>query len=570
MPLISFKMLIKFALLLVSVCAISAQVLPPSFVRRIRPGPTIFAPSGPVQGQEETYDLFRRIYTFKGIRYGQPPVGNLRFRQAVSPPPRQITQQAWDYGAECPQFSLLLNRIQGDEDCLFLNVATPTNIRAQLPVVVAVHGGGLQFGNGEISFLGPELINRENVIFVSFNYRLNVLGFLNTGDASSPGNYGLKDMVLVLRWVQDNIADFGGDRNDVTIMGISGGAVAVHALVVSPVTTGLFHKALSQSGSLFNGWAFNRQPLANAQMLARNLQLQYTNNIDLVNQLRQVSTERLLNAAGINHDRNPRLFDALTFMPSIDPFDSTEPRILPLPIAFLIRNGAINNVTYMIGFNSAESMYAVRDVMADATILERFNQNPNLLIPPEWELLPNSIQALEVINVFRVIYFGGAQNITVEHAHGWSQYVSDREFIFGISKQARLHQIRQRVFYFKFNYSGALSFAQRALGLAEVPGAMHGDDAFYLFRLNRAVTPVLPGDEAYAIQRRHVRLWTNFFRFGDPTPTLMDPLINAMWPPMTMNNDFLDIGLNLQPDVHPFANRLDAWRNFDERFNSDF
>lgn len=560
-------MLLKLITVFALSCAISAQILPPSGLRRIRPGPTIQTRSGPVQGQEETYDIFRRINTYKGIRYGQAPVGNLRFRQALPPTPWNQVHQAWDYGNSCPQLSILLNRVQGDEDCLFLNIATPTNIRARLPVVVAVHGGGLQFGNGEMSFLGPEFINQENVIFVSFNYRLNVFGFLNTGDANSPGNYGIKDMILVLQWVRDNIEFFGGNPSDVTIMGISGGAVAVHALVVSPVAAGLFHKALSQSGSLFNTWAFSRNPLSSVQMLTQNLQLQVNNNADLINQLRQVSVERLLKAAGLTGDANPRLFDELTFMPSIDPATSNEPRIFPAPLMFLIRNGNVNRVPYMVGFNGAESLYAVRDAVSDPTILERFNQNPNLLIPPEWNVQPNSAAAMEIINAFRSIYFFGSPVITQDMVWQWSQYVSDREFIFGISKLARLHRIHQSVFYFRFSYSGSLSFAQRAFGLSSLPGAMHGDDAFHLFRLNLAVTPVAPNDEAFTIQRRYVRLWTNFFKFSNPTPSAIDPMIQTTWPQMAANDEFMDIGSELRPDIHPFRARMDAWHAFDQRFN---
>lgn len=477
-----------------------------------------------------------------------------------------MVYQAWSYGPQCPQLSVLLGRVIGEEDCLFLNIATPTNIRSLLPVVVSIHGGGLQFGNGEIGTLGPELINHEDIIFVSFNFRLNVLGFLNAG-ASSPGNFGLKDMLMVLRWVRDNIQDFGGNPNDVTIYGISGGAVAVQALVLSPAAGGLFHKAHSQSGSLFNGWAFNTNPLTSAQMLAQNLQLTYTSYSDLVNQLRSVSVERLLNAAGLNENRSPGLFDELYFMPSVDPFDSPEDRVLPGPPDLLARFGNINQVPYLIGFNSDESMNARLDIASDPTILERFNQNPNLLIPREWNILPNSVDAATVINTFRIVYFGGAMNITTEHAEGWSQYVSDREFIFGISKQARLHRTRQSVFYYRFSYSGALSFVQRAFGLGDVPGAIHGDDMFYIFRMNVAVTPVWPGDEAFAIQRRQVRLFTNFYRFAHPTPTMMDPLINVTWRQMTQNVDFMDIGKNLTAQNEPFPDRLNVWKFFDDTYN---
>lgn len=559
-------MLLKLVVVFVSVCAIGAQILPPSGFRRVRPGPTIMTSGGPVQGQEETYDLFRRIYTYKGIPYADAPVGELRFAQSIPPIPWTETLQAWEFGSECPQFSFLFNRYSGDENCLFINVATPVNIRSRLPVVVSIHGGGLQFGNGNFDLLGPELINQENVIFVSLNYRLNVLGFLNTGDANSPGNYGIKDMILALQWVQHNIEEFGGNRDDVTIHGISGGAIGVHALVVSPVAAGLFHKAISHSGSLFNNWGFNQNPLKAVEMLTTNLQLDVYNNQDLVNQLRQVTTERLLRGANLEITQLPALFEELTFMPSVDPISSPEARIFPGPISFLVRFGLINLVPYMVGFNAQESLNAISNIASDSTILERFNHNPNLLVPTEWGLTPGSIQAQEVITAFRHTYFGGSQNITTDMAWQWANYVSDREFIFGISKQARLHRQRQNVFYFRFSYSGSLNFAQRILGLSHHPVAMHGDDAFYLFRLN-LVTPVLPSDEAYTVQRRYVRLWTNFIKYGNPTPTLIDPIINVNWSQLNPNENFLDIDSTLYMDVHPFSNRMDVWHDFDQRFN---
>lgn len=560
------EMFQTLAVIIVSACVASAQILPPSGFRRVRPGPTVQTRTGPVQGQEETFDVFRRINTFKGIRYGQPPVGDFRFRQGIPPTPWKEVHRAWSYGPRCPQITLL-DRSVGDEDCLFLNIAAPTNIRSRLPVGVLIHGGGLQLGSGQMDTLGPEYINQENIVWVSLNYRLNVFGFLNVGDRHSPGNFGLKDMILALQWVRDNIEYFGGNPNDVTIIGPSGGAVAVHSLVLSPVASGLFHKAIITSGSLFNYWAFNRNPRLNVQRLVQNLQLHVTSNEDLMSQLRQTSVERLLRAAGGLVLGTETSFGELEFMPSIDPIDSQEPRIIPLPIALMLRFGNVNRVPLVVGFNSAESLHVVAEVTNNPLALERFNQNPNLLVPLEWNIAPNSPQAQEVIAAFRTLYFGGAQNITANMAVQWSDYVSDREYISGISKLARLHRPLQRVFYYRFSFSGALSFGQRGFFLSDYPGAMHGDDTFYLYRMNRVVTPVLPSDVAFTVQRRFVRLWTNFMRFGHPTPSPMDPLVQPAWPQMTQSEEFYDINTTLTADVRPFRARLDIWHAFDQRFN---
>lgn len=546
-----FQVIVLFALFLF----VSAQILPPNGVRRVRPGPTIQTLSGPVQGQEETYDVFRRIITFKGIRYAQPPVGDLRFKQAIPPKPWKETFQAWNYGHWCPQVIPLINRFFGHEDCLFLNIATPTNVREKLPVVVSIHVGGLFFGNADMNLLGPELMVQENVIFVSFNYRLDVLGFLNTGDINSPGNYALKDMIMVLQWVQKNIEYFGGDPDDVTIMGVSGGAVAVHALVVSQAASGLFHKALSQSGSLFNGFGFNKNPSWSVQRLTENLKIEVENSKDLVEKLRQVPVQDLLQAAR-----------GLSFLPSIDAVESNEVRIFTDSIEALIENGKINRVPYIIGFNAHEALYEILNVRMDSSILDGYNNDPFLLVPSEWNLSRNTPQAQEVIDTFRRIYFDGATTITPDMSYQYSNYKSDRDFIFGISKQAQLHHDKQTVFYFRFSYRGALNFIQRTLRLTEYPGAHHGDDIFYLYRINVAVTPVLPNNEAFTIQRRYVRMWTNFVKTSTPTPNPNDSLIETIWPTMSDNDEFLDIGRELSADVRPFYDRLQAWHDFDKRF----
>lgn len=191
------------------------------------PGPIIQTQYGPIQGREEFYDGANSVYSYKGVRYAAPPVGNLRFRQPVPPAPWAEVFQAENHGSRCPQLDMFTNVYEGNEDCLFVNIATPKNRGTMKPVVVNFHGGGLQAGAGEIHPFRGDYINEHDVIYIAPNFRLNILGFLNTGDASSPGNYAIKDMIMVLQWVRNNIAAFGGDPNNVGIMGVSGGAVAV-------------------------------------------------------------------------------------------------------------------------------------------------------------------------------------------------------------------------------------------------------------------------------------------------------------------------------------------------------
>lgn len=122
--------------------------------------------------------------------------------------------------------------------------------------MVWIHGGGFIWGSGSEELYGPNFLMTEDIVFVTINYRLGMLGFLSLDDPSVgvPGNAGFKDMVLGLKWVQKNISAFGGDPNNVTIFGESAGGGAVHLLTLSPLAKGLFHKAIAQSGCALNPW----------------------------------------------------------------------------------------------------------------------------------------------------------------------------------------------------------------------------------------------------------------------------------------------------------------------------
>lgn len=200
-------------------------------------------------------------FSFKGIRYGEPPVGARRW----APPVAAACQGGVDLdasrlGSVCAQLVPLNSNgtVRGQEDCLFLNVWTPSLRPATpLPVVVWVHGGYLHMlSGGEPGYSPTErLAAQTNLVYVSFNYRLNAFGFmaLETLRPGSPsntsGNYGFMDQILALQWVQKNIHLFGGDPDKVTLLGQSSGGTSVWTLLMSPLAKGLFRAAVDMSGS---------------------------------------------------------------------------------------------------------------------------------------------------------------------------------------------------------------------------------------------------------------------------------------------------------------------------------
>ncbi|QXD15366.1 carboxylesterase family protein [Rhodocaloribacter litoris] len=204
------------------------------------------------------------VHVYRGIPYAAPPVGPLRW-QPPEPPVAWTGVRAADrFAPGCPQ-PLPRSRLpwtepfmhQGpvDEDCLYLNVWTAAaDSSERRPVLVYIHGGGFTEGSGSVPLYDGEALARKGLVVVTFNYRLGVLGFLAhpaltaASKHRASGNYGLLDQVAALRWVQRNIAAFGGDPGNVTIAGQSAGAMSVYLLTASPLAGGLFHRAIVQSG----------------------------------------------------------------------------------------------------------------------------------------------------------------------------------------------------------------------------------------------------------------------------------------------------------------------------------
>ncbi|CAH1239405.1 CES4A [Branchiostoma lanceolatum] len=241
--------LLLSALLLSASCAAQEPVVPTKY--------------GRISGYTAAADYSgAAVRTFLGVPFAKPPTGDLRFMPPVEPEPWDGVREATTFGAACPQEGMYLPGFaepfytadrDWSEDCLYMDVYAPvrsSGAEDPLAVMVYIHGGGWQVGTGSNSN-GTQLAAEQNVIVVTFNYRLGVFGFLGTGDHHAPGNAGLLDQTEAIRWVKDNIANFGGDGDRITIFGLSAGGMAVSLHLLSPLNSGLFHRAITQSGSPF-------------------------------------------------------------------------------------------------------------------------------------------------------------------------------------------------------------------------------------------------------------------------------------------------------------------------------
>jgi para-nitrobenzyl esterase len=295
------------------------------------------------------------VQIYRGIPYAAPPVGDLRWREPQPVTPWTGVRKATEFGNRCMQVHVwddMIFRDEMSEDCLNLNVWTPAaSPNAKLPVMVWIYGGGFVAGSTSEARQDGERLAGKGVVVVSMNYRLGVFGFLAHPELTkeSPhhasGNYGLLDQVAALRWVKKNIAAFGGDPENVTIFGESAGSFSVSALMASPVSRGLFHRAIGESGAFFTVGDQTLAPKGLAASEEAGRQFATTAGADSLAALRKKTADEVLKAATGN--------GPMRFGPNIDGY------LLPEDAHEIFAAGKQSHVSLLAGWNADEIRAAV-------------------------------------------------------------------------------------------------------------------------------------------------------------------------------------------------------------------
>ncbi len=322
-----------------------------------------------------------------GIPYAAPPTGALRWA-APRPAPRWTgIRQATSYGGRCAQLASGNGPRVDNENCLYLNVYTPRERDRRLPVLVMIHGGGLTTGAGD-QHDGSLIVNTDHIIVVSINYRLGPFGFLDlpglgTSALTGSGNFGLLDQQAALRWVQRNIAAFGGAPGEVTIDGESAGGWSMCALMTSPPARGLFRATIMQSGSC----ATQTRATARAASLAFAKQAGCPDPATAAACLRGLPEQTLLDAS-------------TSYQPL---FTSGGPE-LPVPAAQAVASGHYNRVPLLMGTNHnegrtfAQGFTGFTQQQADALITSEFGSRaPAILARYPWSSYPSPYTAAYMI-----------------------------------------------------------------------------------------------------------------------------------------------------------------------------
>jgi para-nitrobenzyl esterase len=316
--------------------------------------PIVKTQSGWVKG---VLNESKSVVAFKGIPFAAPPVGELRWRAPQAPLPWKGVRNATKFGASAMQIKQGSRNpwteefmVQNDisEDCLFLNVWTPgINGPKKYAVLVYIHGGGFVEGSGGVDVYDGEELAKKGIVVVTVNYRLGVFGFLAHPELSAEsshgvsGNYGILDQLAALQWIKKNIAAFGGDPSRVTIAGQSAGASSVNALIMAPQAAGLFHGAITESGTRFSTGSQSIPSLSDAEKLG--LKYAQAKGVKTIAQLRAMSPEQLMKP------------------------DSTKPQIRfgrlidgfyqPMDMLALFARGKQQDTPFLNGYNADETMY---------------------------------------------------------------------------------------------------------------------------------------------------------------------------------------------------------------------
>ncbi|XP_069468494.1 neuroligin-3 isoform X2 [Ambystoma mexicanum] len=338
-------------------------------------------------------EMLGPVDQYLGVPYAAPPTGEKRFLPPEPPSSWSGIRNATHFSPVCPQnihnavpeimmpvwftsnLDIIATYIQDqNEDCLYLNVYVPTEDGASAkkqgddladndgdededirdsgakPVMVYIHGGSYMEGTGNM-IDGSVLASYGNIIVITLNYRVGVLGFLSTGDQAAKGNYGLLDQIQALRWISENIAFFGGDPMRITVFGSGIGASCVSLLTLSHHSEGLFQRAIIQSGSALSSWAVNYQPVKYTRMLAEKVGCNVLDTVDMVDCLRQKSAKEL-----VEQDIQPARYH-VAFGPVIDG------DVIPDDPEILMEQGEFLNYDIMLGVNQGEGLKFVESVV---------------------------------------------------------------------------------------------------------------------------------------------------------------------------------------------------------------
>ncbi len=485
-------------------------------------------------------------FEFLGIPYAEPPIDDLRFQEPVPKEPWEDPVDAKEYGPQCPQVDF--DGITGEEDCLTLNVYSP-RIPSQsegrafsrsylLPVMVWVHPGVFNSGNGQMD---PTPMLDRGIVVVSMNYRLGALGYLNLNRPDAAGNMGMKDQIMALQWVRNNIALFGGDPEKVTLAGY-GEATHLHQL--SPMGRGLYHGVIAQSGGALGGFIDILEENVvqhESQRFATNLECDDDSPVEC---LQSKSVEELVSNPEGNED-DSEVENALNglgsyyWLPSID--RGSPSAFMPRHPYSVLMTGRQKDVPLVAGIGEKEAESFI-DIIADK--LDDMNGNWSMYGPSYVLFLPfNHIKEDDdiIANVTRKHYLGDA-DISLDESDGLNKMFTNIVFRAPLLKAMQMQSSGQKAPIFVYERTYDLSGIDARIGNPVITSnSFFSEDAFLFGSVDQpGVRSGVLSEEDKEVADMMVYMWTNFVKYGVPTP-FKDKKLPTWEPYNARTRRYLDI-----------------------------
>lgn len=454
------------------------------------------------------------VNEYLGMPYAKAPIGDLRFSKPEPLDSLESPFNATKYGAVCPQIVtgiLSKETWNQSEDCLSINVFVPERSPDSIDghaVMVWIYGGGFSEGSA-ITYDGTFLAAYGNVIVVTFNYRLNVFGFLSTNDDEARGNFGLWDQKMALHWVHDNIQYFGGDNNRVTIFGESAGAVSCFLNSLYPDNFGLFQRVIAESGSpTIPGYVSVRDGLSDARLIAEKVGCDDDSTKEMISCLRSRHWKDIL-ASAIGIQR---------FVPLVDgEFITTDPHSLVSKTTESDEIIFFRSMDILSGFNKYDGALMLLYTM-DAGQLEYFQPTKEMKMTILQGIVTMSLRKNYPEEIIKMIdgEYTSWKNASDGHEIRLSivKLLSDVMFVVPAMEMAHLHKAseasgRHHVYIFTpkppFHVFPTPSW---------IDGASHADELAFVFGIEYMVPELNVNNWEAQLSRGIMTYWTNFAKSG--------------------------------------------------------
>ncbi|XP_035435877.2 juvenile hormone esterase-like [Spodoptera frugiperda] len=544
--------------------------------------PIVETTLGPISGKI-LRTLIKNVdyFGFMGIPFAAPPVGELRFMAPQPADPWDETLKATREKPACIQFNNDVKKGQelgwyGVEDCLYLDVFTPAIDEESRPVIVFIYNEHFQNSYNKSKDYAPDFFIEEDVIVVTLSHRLSAFGFLSLENDMVPGNAGLKDIVEGLEWVRDNIKQFGGDPDRVTLMGLEGGAAAIDLLIHTKAKD-LFQAAILHSGSSWASTYLQEDVRDRAFKLGELVEKTSTNDVQLLKELQNVPAPDLLtkdvHASPDDYFKQTQK-SVVAFSPIVEkqpdgliteyPEDSMEKIDIPI----------------MIGSNSREALEPMMQYLIEPRYITFLRKDFPLLLPRRLRFRFDPIKDVydDATKDIRDFYFKNGK-INLKSVPDLLTYMGDASVNYVVDYTARLYSERSEkpVYYYYFDYISNLNENKKNLMKYSNTeegtwGTATGDEMCYLFKCPALADEYLKLEknvpEEKLVQKKMIKMWTNFVKYGNPTPDNEEDL-GLKWPSYTSEKkEYLHIDKQMQIKQDLNKKRYEFWDQFIDKWGA--